>query len=335
MAKKVLSDKPKNDILTSLLKFLHSRNLRGFSHSARIYLKRRLTDIPDAVLIEPINTCNLSCPLCTLPQSHLNRKRQTMSYKDFKYIVSDLRNHTQAITFSMAGEPLLNTEIVGMVSYATSRGLHVTLDTNATLLTPKIAKGLIESGLDVIYASLDGCSKESHESFRVNSNFQETFQNIATLCFLKRTLGEVTPIVVLECIAYRLNENELSEVKEMSKRIGVDRFWIKSLGIPSHIYGDDICKKMADKYLPSNSQIKSRYAVAKKTSCTFWTRNTVILVDGTVTMCCMDINGDYSFGNVFRQKFIDIWNSDKYRYYRKILIPKMKLPICSRCPGKG
>ncbi len=327
----VYSDSPQNILLTKL----KEKDFKKLSHFLRIRIKSLISDVPAAVLIEPINTCNLRCPLCSLPQSHLKRKREEMSFEGFQYIVDEVKNHTISFLLSMAGEPLLNKEIAKMVNYASNNGLFVAIDTNATLLSPELAEGLLYSGLDEIFVSLDGCSKESYEGFRVNAELENVVENITTLCALKRIKNKATPLVTLECIANRLNENELWEIKKLGRKIGIDRFWVKSLAIPSHIYDEETCKEMATKFLPTNPNVKHRYRSGKLTSCTYWTRNTVILVDGTVAMCCYDLNGEYSFGNIYEDGFLNIWNSEKYRYYRKNLILHRKLPLCMRCPREG
>lgn len=257
-----------------------------------------------------------------------------MSLQNFEYIVRELKNHTQGIVMQFAGETLLHKDIVKMISHASKNGLLVTMDTNATLLTPALAEGLIESGLDTIVVGLDGATKSSYEKWRVNAKFEDTLQNIRTLCDLKRQKKKRTPIVEIQCIANRYNQDELAEVKRMSGEIGADRFMVMSLVIPSHIYDDETCKKMAKEFMPTRPDVKSRYNRPRPSSCHFWARNSVILVDGTVTMCCYDLNGEYSLGNIFQEGFLNIWNSEKYRHYRKNLIINKKLPLCARCPHK-
>jgi len=329
----IVSDKPKPLMLVSLEKFLKQGNIRNLLHTTKIYLKRRIQDIPDGIIVEPINVCNIKCPVCSAPQDKLKRKRQELSYDNFKHIANEIKDYTQTILLSGACEPLLNKSIVDMVCYASQNGLHVTIDTNATVLTSELAERLIESGLDAIYLSLDGSSKESYENFRVGAKFEETVQNIANFCALKRQKKKSLPTVSLECIANRLNEKELWEIKRMARQLGADRFWVKSLAIPSHLHDENTCRDLAVRFLPTGPNVKNRYLRKRPVTCSFWARNTVILVDGTVAMCCMDLNGEHSFGNIYKEKFSDIWNSAKYRTYRKELIPYRKLAICSKCPG--
>ena len=55
-----------------------------------------------------------------------------------------------------------------------------------------------------------------------------------------------------------------------------------------------------------------------------------ILADGD----CIPFTRCYhvSFGNIHEQKFMDIWNGDKVRAWRKDLRKEKRFPACSRCP---
>ena len=60
-------------------------------------------------------------------------------------------------------------------------------------------------------------------------------------------------------------------------------------------------------------------------------RTPVITTDGDVLPCCFDIFGEHVLGNVINQRFLDIWNSDKYIDFRRNLAIHRKLPMCSNC----
>jgi len=55
---------------------------------------------------------------------------------------------------------------------------------------------------------------------------------------------------------------------------------------------------------------------------------------GDVVLCCTDYHGQHVFGNIKKEKLIDIWNKTKYKNIRKdILKGNYKLPICKKCVG--
>ena len=54
----------------------------------------------------------------------------------------------------------------------------MTFTTNATLLNDTISKKIIDSGVDVVFFSVDGASKETFEKIRVGANFERVKENI-------------------------------------------------------------------------------------------------------------------------------------------------------------
>jgi radical SAM protein with 4Fe4S-binding SPASM domain len=61
----------------------------------------------------------------------------------------------------------------------------------------------------------------------------------------------------------------------------------------------------------------------------------VILSNGDFILCCNDYFGKYSFGNIIKERIIDIWNKPAYRIIRKDLSKGIfNLDICKKCVGQ-
>jgi 2-deoxy-scyllo-inosamine dehydrogenase (SAM-dependent)/8-amino-3,8-dideoxy-alpha-D-manno-octulosonate transaminase len=55
---------------------------------------------------------------------------------------------------------------------------------------------------------------------------------------------------------------------------------------------------------------------------------------GNVILCCNDYYEKYIFGNLNKQSVLDVWNSDKFNKYRKLLLEesnRKKIDICKNC----
>jgi radical SAM protein with 4Fe4S-binding SPASM domain len=146
---------------------------------------------------------------------------------------------------------------------------------------------------------------------------------------------------VAEVIISKQNEEHLQKISDFAtNQIGVDGVFYKSLCFPLHSKGfRDANDKyqLIKKYLPEKSPI-TRYVLNNeklalknpKETCD-WHQKSLILWDGRVAACCYDYNGEYTFGNINENSFLDIWNSKKYRYYREKLIKYKKLELCEYC----
>lgn len=75
------------------------------------------------------------------------------------------------------------------------------------------------------------------------------------------------------------------------------------------------------------------YKRKKKQSCNYVFRKLCINHLGNVILCCCDYHYKVVYGNIMKDSLINIWNSEKYRYFRKMHTEgkAKKLPLCKRC----
>jgi radical SAM protein with 4Fe4S-binding SPASM domain len=58
----------------------------------------------------------------------------------------------------------------------------------------------------------------------------------------------------------------------------------------------------------------------------------VILVDGTVVICCNDFKGEHPFGNVGETSVMEVWDNSEYERIRNdVRRGKFELDVCKRC----
>lgn len=121
--------------------------------------------------IEPTSCCNLNCNMCFRHNwfdenmgfiSSGTQSRISEIFKD---------SNIETVFFGGMGEPLLHPNIIEMVRSAALTVKNIELITNATLLTSDMSKRLLEAGLDCLWVSMDGFSKESYEAIRKGSMY--------------------------------------------------------------------------------------------------------------------------------------------------------------------
>jgi len=284
---------------------------------------------PKVIDIELTNACNLKCPLC--PTTNLmKRKIGFISLENFKKIVDQLPKQVKTITLGYAGEMTLNQEFPKMISYARKKGFNVDLFTNGTC---KRTKEIIESKPTNILYAMDGASKETQESYRIGSKFEEVLENLKNLVKIKKEFGYTEPKIILQFIVMKNNQHELKEIIKLAKEIGVDQLDLKPVSLYEDMFNKDK-KELFDSYLPQNTDI-TRYKIEKKLKinkpiicpAVF---SSLIYYNGDVSICCYDYDGIHKLGNVFEEDFKTIWKSKKYKNIRKMIIKK-DLTLCKKC----
>lgn len=287
------------------------------------------------VIIEPTNHCNLRCPLC--PVSTLKRERGFLSFEDFKKIVNHISN-LKSINFGWAGEPLLNKELFKMVKYASSLGIKTGVSTNTVLLDRYIDQAL-SSGLDNLLVCLDGATKATHERYRVGSNFESIKENIYQICYEKRKRKLKTPRINLQFLLTKHSEPEIPAITELARDLGVDSLVFKTLSLGSTVSLEEKIRR-AEEFLPSPEFSRYDFREGKpvlrsQPKVCSWLRQTVILWNGDLTLCCYDMEGELVIGNLFKDgSFKQIWKSKKYKEYRRKVVRK-EFALCRNCTRTG
>ena len=92
----------------------------------------------------------MACTFCYnpyLPESQIG----DLSFERFKsYIDSAIESGLKSINLNGLGEPLLRSDLPEMIAYAKSKGVLRPYHTNVSIMTPTLAKRLVDSGLDKI-----------------------------------------------------------------------------------------------------------------------------------------------------------------------------------------
>ena len=113
--------------------------------------------------------CNLACQHCWL--SPVYQPKGTtgghLDYELFKLALEEgIPLGLQSVKLT-GGEPLLHPEFLRFINLIKEKNLGLTIETNATLMTPEIAKYLKgNSSLGFVSVSIDGAKPETHDAFR-------------------------------------------------------------------------------------------------------------------------------------------------------------------------
>jgi radical SAM protein with 4Fe4S-binding SPASM domain len=280
--------------------------------------------------IEPTNICNLKCPLCPTNNA-MTRKKENMSFETFKKIIDNFEDQEiKKINLWNFGEPLMNPSLFKMIDYAKKRDIQIIVSTNSTFLDKKIRKNILSSKLDAIIVCLDGFDKESHEKYRVNSNFEEIVTNIGLLVNERNKFNSQLKIR-LQVLLTKENEKNIEKIKNIVKELGVDELSLKDVSLGTFTSDKN---NLAKEWIPDKkdaSRYKDSYLNIKRDEkCGWGNANGTILSNGDVTICCYDYNGDYKFTNVLRDNLKLFLQSDKMKEIRE-KISNREFDLCKKC----
>jgi len=181
--------------------------------SKRIRDKVVTKRIPLGGGIEPTFRCNLKCAHCYVAY---DPKKKEMTYKEICYILDEITEAGCLWLLITGGEPFVRDDFLDIYTYAKKKGLLVTLFTNGTLITPKVADYLKEWPPFVVEITLYGITKETYEKVTgVAGSFERCIKGMDLL--LKRKIP-----LKLKTTVMTLNRYEVWEIKKYVEDLGVE-----------------------------------------------------------------------------------------------------------------
>jgi len=178
--------------------------------------------------------CDLECAMCDLP-ARGERKRE-LSTDGMKGILDGFRDLGVIGVGITGGEPLLRDDLLEMVEHGTRRGLLMHLNTNGSLVTEELARGLQQAGVVSVNLSLDGPDAGTHDALRRRpGSFARVMRAIARLGAVPNRRFRIA----VTCALGKENVARAGAVLERARDAGVDRVgFIPVHEFPANRVGD-------------------------------------------------------------------------------------------------
>jgi MoaA/NifB/PqqE/SkfB family radical SAM enzyme len=267
-------------------------------------------EIPIHLQIETVRGCNAKCVMCPLNYAEdvLKVKKGRMTEENFKKIIDKFLPYVSKIKFVSLigiGEALLDKGLGKKIKYLKKCNFkNIAIATNAHLLNEEKQKELLESGIDTIICSVDGINKKTHESIRLNTNFEKVIRNIQS-CIEKRDKGKYKTRFLIRMIRQQLN------YQQWPKYV---KYWEKYIDRKKR---DDIIA--FDVHNWGGTRVKEEN-IDYTIPCPFILEKIFIHFNGNVSLCgcSADILNNIILGNALTEDPIAIYNNKITRYHREM-----------------
>ena len=293
--------------------------------------------------IEATSSCNLKCIMC--PRTEMVEEGTFWKVKNFdmdlykRLIDEGAEKGLSSIKFNYLGEPLMNKRIVEMVRYAKERGIvDVMFNTNATTLTEKTARELIEAGLDKLFFSFDSPYREHYNEIRISADYDETLENIKRFMRIRKEMKSVRPFTRVSMVRMAENEHEWEDFKKLFEPI------VDAVAYVDYIEHSN--QKSTDSQLVQVQSAPSAAAPSSAASSSaasntdgpkfccpqLWQRM-FVHPDGVVTVCCVDSARSLQVGKIGDRTVEEIWTGPEYTKLRELHQTGRidEIPTCAKC----
>ncbi len=300
--------------------------------------------LPVTLDIEPINICNFKCEHCKV--TYWKKEKRVLNFEKFKNILGQFHN-LKSIKLQGLGEPLLNNELPVMINYAGKKGIKIEFFTNGSIYNELVWSEINNSNNVHVIFSVDAASKDVFEEIRKEANFDLVLENIKKIIIGNETKYSFWTVL------NKKNLEQLHKIIELSQELGIAKIGFQTFlndwydeEVKTHnnnitlnslsILNENVrlARKTADKYGLELQIYKENY-LSKKQKCSWPFTSAFIASNGDVVPCCVIADSDVlNMGNLFETPFKKIWNSKKYKDFRKSISMHELNDVCKKCYGE-
>ena len=182
------------------------------------------------VYIEPTVACNLDCITCF--RNDWEQPIGKMTEETFEHIFNGLKkmDPVPSVYFGGIGEPLFHQETIEWIRRIKKElGVKVELITNGTTLTEKKTRELIDTGLDVLWVSLDGATPESYADVRMGAELPVILENLRRLFKMRKGGHFPQPEIGVAFVAMKRNINDLPKIIKLGHTFGAKHYSVSNI----------------------------------------------------------------------------------------------------------
>lgn len=313
-----------------------------------------LAPFPRYIELEVTTVCDKKCIFCE--HTYWNEKSRHLTFEEFKHIINQFPD-LKWTNLTGEGTAFLNKDYIRMIEYLKQKDIPVYLVDHFNMVDDTIAKKLIQLGVDGIYISLDAATKKTYEEIKVGCDFNIVVDNIKNFIRIKKELRTPIPELCFRYVITTKNINEMSQFVNLISSFGDksdlgDGSRIEFCGLLEfdaikdykvHNVPESLTQNILQTANEKNQRVMFCHSEPKThpplEHCLAW-MEPYIMMGGYVLPCCSvlmsnkrDFLREKSFGNVFKQSFKDIWNSERYKNFRHLVNKKEGVVplLCKDC----
>lgn len=289
--------------------------------------RRPLPEVPDHVQIQTISGCNANCIFC--PNHKTERAiplGRRMDWDLFRSIVDQCVDWgVKRFSPYLMNEPMLDPELPERIAYITQRKKDfqfTKINSHGGLLAERMAKAILDSGLDRLNFSVQGLDPEIYQQV-MNLPLQKTLDNIDRFLEIHRSKKKYSRTRVRVCMLVTQHiKPQIPKIKEYwgARGIKVNFNQLENRGNHQAIQSDTIAAHKLKHFDWCNRMFEQLY----------------ILHDGRLVMCCADWEQKGVMGDATKEPLEKIWNGFKYGVFReRFLRGDVRAMLCENCTKDG
>lgn len=302
-----------------------------------------LKSVPQRLVLELTNTCNLSCIMCGRREKDFQPTFFDPAWLD---TLAPVLDRVTEVTLFGWGEPTVHPKFREILEYLNRFPVKKYFVSNGMLLH-RFAD-LIVSSVDVLAVSLDGANQATNDRIRHGSDFSRIVANLRSLVAKRNESPEKRPYINFVMTLMRDNLPELPQMVELAHSLGIEE--VKAVYLtafsdalaPQVLYGrQEEIRAVFEETLELAKRrgvlVKLPYVQgddpagnALHKPCFVGWRDFFLGSDGFVRPCQSTAQQLFSIHD--HDTFMHMWNSAEYQKFRAAVNQAKEMPRqCSVC----
>lgn len=177
-----------------------------------------------SIQIETTSRCNLNCKTCLKPAYKKSWRERDMDKALFVRILSEIRDDKPDVHLQGWGEPLIQKDFLSFVRQLKSEKIITSFTTNGTVMSEKLARSIVESGVDGVTFSMAGGCSLTQDNLRGDGTFALLQDAIVTLIDASKKYEQPGPQIAVSYLLTPDTVKELPKAVSWCRRAGVNAF---------------------------------------------------------------------------------------------------------------
>jgi MoaA/NifB/PqqE/SkfB family radical SAM enzyme len=305
--------------------------------------KTILDSLPQRLVLELTNSCNLSCIMCG---------RRTKSFQptffnvEWLKKISSILDHVTEVTLFGWGEPTVHPKFGQILEYLAQYPVKKYFLTNGMFLD-RFFDPVVDT-VDILAISLDGAKPDTNDRIRRGADFSKIIENIQGLVTKRKASTRKRPHINIVMTLMKDNLNDLPSMIELAATLGIEE--VKAVYLTAfsqeltsqvlfdqheevkEVYRETL--HLADK---NGILVKLPYLQGEDPAqnephkpCFVGWRDFFLGSDGFVRPCQSTAQKFFDFHD--HTNFMDMWNAIEFQIFRETVNQANSMPSqCSNC----
>lgn len=281
------------------------------------------TKFPKIIELQTMSYCNGNCIVC--PYKDLDIKQCRMPDDIIERLLNEIIEHKDTVERFIPylnNEPSFDKRMLSILRKMKNKDIVIEVSTNISNWELDELDSIIEEDLiQDLRISFFGHNKELYEELMTGLNFEKNAEKVKYLLNINRLANNKVDIEIIVVLLPTLNATEIRDgLNELFNNPKIHFF-----GFLDRCGKVKLCKN--DLAITESSEVIGCSLTRPYERC-------CIYANGNVVLCSQDWEQEVVLGNVYENTIEEVWNSDKAKHIRNIVLGKEKCPnnfLCTRC----